>query len=310
MNKSGSAFTSEVLLCVLVAGILVTGGATASGEDWKATAPVARASVSAEAQSKTPGLSIQRTQTSLTKALVQLPAPELARPYRFLKSKAVTQAEAEQLVGNAEAAIYLADQQEVHFLLSSAADVNIEKLGIAANFSAGAAATLVSDERLPLIQRTEEVGVATLLDFLDVISRDLPSSDAAQRVNFIVKLPSVIARPGDGASMTYGLPLPVKTINGTDYYFYEDFEGDVWSRWQRGDNTGGQYTWAVTGCTSYLGSYSADPVRGGSKGALLTCNASYPPSIHTWMSYTLCATIPSSWNAWASGYLKGTIGLD
>ena len=310
MNRSGSAFTSGVLLCVLVAGNLVTGGTTASGEDRKATAPVARASVSAEAESETPGLGIQRTQTSLTKALAQLPAPELARSYRFLKSKAVTQAEAEQLVGVAAAAIYLADRQEVHFLLSSAADVNIEKLGMAANFSADAAGTLVSDERLPLIQRTEEVGVATLLHFVDVIAKDLPSSDAAQRVNFIVKLPSVIARPDDGAPLTDKPPLPVKRINGTDYYIYEDFEGDVWSHWQRGDNTGGQYKWAVTGCTSYSGSYSADPVRGGNTGPLLACDASYPPSIETWMSYTLCATIPSDWNAWASAYLKGTIGLE
>jgi len=265
------------------------------------------ATAAAAAQSETRGLRIQRTQTSLTEALAQLPAPELARPYRFLRSRAVTQAEAEQLMGNADAAIYLADRQEIRFLLSFAADVDIEKLGVAAALSANTA-KLVSDAPLPLIQRTEELGVATLVEFANVIAEDVPGSDAAQQANFIVKLPSVITRPDDGAATTDMPPLPVKTINATDYYLFQDFEGDVWSYWSRGDNTGGAYKWADKTCNAHWGSYSGDAVRAGTQGSLLGCTSNYPQSVKTWMYASVCETIGPIWNAWMHLYLNGTIG--
>ncbi len=130
----------------------------------------------------------------------------------------------------------------------------------------------------------------------------------APGANYLVKFPSAKRRPVvEGQVQGTASSLPVTAL-GTDYYIYQDFEGDVWSYWTRGDNTGGRYQWAVKGCNSHWGSYSADPVRGGSQGALLGCASSYPPSIETWMYSSICETIPSDWSVWGHLYLTGTMG--
>ena len=241
-------------------------------------------------------------------ALRGLPPAELAKAYVMLRCTSVTQEEAERLFGRAHAAVYLADEHEVRMLVDTTAMSAVEEIIGQANGGMGATALGVAGTRQPLTARREALGQTTLMQFANQVAALLPETDAEPSKQYLVKYPSMKPRP-EGAAPVAHVVAPKQPENATNYYIYQDFEGDVWSYWQRGDNTGGRYTWAVKSCNPHGGYYSADPVRGGSQGALLSCASYYPASVETWMYTTLCDTIPSDWKAWMFGYLTGTMGM-
>ena len=243
---------------------------------------------------------------TLSASLASLPAATVSTPHKLLRVSSAPQVEAEALFATSDAAVYVADTGELLSLVAGPATptATASVLGIA-----GAEApnqTAAGSGPGPLGSRVQVVEESTLADFAGLADRIVAAAKLRPGANYLVKFPSVKPRP-DGGAQAQGTSIPVHTMD-TEYTLYEDFEGDVWSRWSRGDNTGGRYQWAVKSCTAHGGSYSGDPVRGGSQGAYLGCFDNYPPSVKTWMYYTLCQTIPTDWTAWASLYLTGTIG--
>ena len=249
----------------------------------------------------------QVTKRALMESVNALPAAVLAVPHTVVRTTSATQAEAEALFAASDAAVYLPDKGVILSLVSgdvaSPWSAAFERAD--AHFKGG---PTLKAGTTSLVARTQSLGESTLAEFAAHIETTIAEARLEPGANYLVKFPSVKERPvAEGRFQAKVNSLPVKALD-TNYYLLQDFEGDVWSYWSRGDNTGGQYRWAVTNCTAHSGYYSANPVRGGTQGAYLGCSANYPPSVETWMYSQLCQTIPADWYAWGSVYITGTIG--
>jgi len=239
------------------------------------------------------------------RCIEEAPANELDLPRQLRTVRGVSQTEAEALFAEALAAIYFPQLQEVRLLSMvgpgqaswATGQAPAVQASTSAAYSALAAVLESSEDR-----GTVET-VTTLRSFIAGSAAELGGAGSAASLVYLVKVPftSPATEPAPTTSLT-GAPKAGDEIEAS--YIYEDFEGDVWSRWSRSDTTGTLYTWGIKSCDSHYGNYSADAVRGGSSGALLGCSASYPPSVETWMYSQQCISSQPEWKAWLELYLK------
>jgi len=231
-------------------------------------------------------------------------AAELEKVYPSYRFENVTQAEAEALFASAVAAIYWPDLREVRMLSDDRLESTRTFLAMKARQDVAVSAATATPSASFLGLKLEEQGSKKLGEFLAALPEAGIVESSGVEGAFLAKVP--ISMPLSPTRASTPKPLPVGTL-ATQYYIYEDFEGDVWSRWDRDDNTGGQYTWGIRSCDAYRGSYSADAARGGSLGATLSCTSSYPANLDMSMSAEVCATIQPNWLAYIELQYKGSM---
>jgi PKD repeat protein len=154
------------------------------------------------------------------------------------------------------------------------------------------------------------LGLMNTKIFLLKAKEDYRRLATAARGSFRVMFPVINYEAPPPAHSAIVAPAP----EGTEV-LTEDFETDPWSHWDRHDNTSGAFTWENVYCDHVSGSMAADPFRGGTEGKFLSCSASHPTGVKTWIYNN------SNWNpidlkgatqAWIecyerfSGYSRGT----
>jgi hypothetical protein len=231
----------------------------------------------------------------------ELPSGALEQQYHRFHLVDVSQHEAEGLFATAVAAVYDFDRRELLYLSSDPIEQAGIWLALAAGMEHASVPVAASRFRASLDDRVVETRTQRLGDFLLELAEYTRAADG----EFIAKRPAMQLERASDPAPAGGLAV---AFRGTEYYLYEDFEGDVWSRWSRSDNTGGQYQWGIRSCDAYYSNYSADAARGGSLGAQSSCSAPYPASVVTYMYHQECVTIEPSWLAYLEFRAKGNIG--
>jgi len=196
-----------------------------------------------------------------------LPEAELDRPYALAEASGVDAAAATRLLAEAVAGLYLPDEGVLRLLFEerSAAEV--------------AAASLV--------------GAGTLREFA---ARAFAEVAAGPSPSYVLKLPSrarFAARPAAGVPA--GAAADGVVVS-------EGFEGDPWARWQRYPSSAA-YDWTASACGARTGARSGDPVRGGTAGAQLACDADHPASVDNWIVDGNCEALAGAQEAWLEAYI-------
>ncbi len=113
----------------------------------------------------------------------------------------------------------------------------------------------------------------------------------------LVRIGSEAARPLVPAAST---SLPIS----------DDFEGELnaanggkWNIYVN-DTSEGKY-WGRSSCDHLSGQYCADAIRGGTKGAALSCTYSYPFGFKTYLELANTVTLPAGTPAWLNFGFKG-----
>ncbi len=222
-------------------------------------------------------------------AAARLSAEEVDTPRQQLVISGADRRLAEDLFGEALAALYLEDTGEVRLLLAAPyADGAKTVLPHAARFAgttAGAAAF---------------GSVKSLGEFLAEASKEL-ASQAGNSRPFIMKAPGNRVAPA-GLRLRSAATSPA--AEALAVVLAEGFESDPWTRWQRSDSSGGAYTWSSTMCDKHSGTSAADAVRGGATGAALTCGALYPNSLQTWIVDGQCESFVGVGQVWLDAYIS------
>ncbi|MBI4914924.1 MAG: PKD domain-containing protein [Acidobacteria bacterium] len=221
----------------------------------------------------------------LLAAVLELPAALAAEPLLAYAIADVTQEEAELLFANAEAAVYFPNRRIVRLLSRTRAESwQQPQLDASASLTATALVTPVASfEELRL--RAQGEPEQTVLAFASRLDAELFGSQGGMvPPQYLAKIPSV-----DQSELPASTGRTLAAAKeATADVIYENFDGDVWSAWERYDTSGGLYTWGQKGCEARSGAFSVDATRGGSQGAFLSCDANHPPSVKTYMWTTVC----------------------
>jgi hypothetical protein len=163
--------------------------------------------------------------------------------YRF---ESITQHEAEALLASAQAALYLADQGEI-LLLS---EDNLEAARHLLAMSPIPNRSLRQMPGLDIWSKVAETGSLRVAAFVERVEKSMPRNEHEP---YLVKMP--VSMPAGEIPVKASTMLPITEKSETKEYIYQDFEGNVWSYWDRYDDTDGQYTWAIRSCDSLSGNY-------------------------------------------------------
>jgi len=240
---------------------------------------------------------------------VNLPEGLLDQVFPSYSLSGVTQREAEALFGSAIAAVYFPERGELLVLANDELQTTRDRLTEWAvqHRDEGANPTRAA---LDLQNKITSTASSSLRSFLELLPGDEKSVGGPGDEQYLVKFPTFRSRASLPEMSKPLQRLPVVEEFKDSYYIYQDFEGDVWSYWDRSDNTNGQYTWGVRSCDSYSGSYSADAARGGSLGSSYGCSTPYPRSLEIYMSSEACQTVLPNWKATLEFKLKALINDD
>jgi PKD repeat protein len=230
--------------------------------------------------------------------------------YPYYRFEGVTQHEAEALFGSAIAAVYYPMTGEVRLLADD--DLQTANQWLEQEFKGGVRgpSEKVRPYGVELLSKLRSRAQMSLRGFLHPGGTAPDVGIQITNEPYLAKTPTFIDTSGQ--EMATENPRRASPVSvAKDYlYYYEEFEGDVWDRWSRTDNNGGQYTWGVRSCDSYWGSYSADAARGGSQGALLGCEDAYPDSVEMYMYIEQCQTVLPAWKAYLELQFKSSIDMD
>ena len=219
-----------------------------------------------------------------------LPAADREVPYRGYAYTGVSQEQAELLFADAVAGVYLPELGEVITLVDPSA---------APTSMAWAAVASTSLGELPVPAPSTALGSSTIDGFLGELGRRFPALGADDGERFIVKMPTIVHRAARPVAIA-GASLPPATAQSI--VVAEGFEADPWTRWQRIDNTSGQYTWGTTSCEARSGAFSADGVRGGTAGSSLGCSDLYPNNVENWIDDGQCENFQGAAEAFLDVY--------
>lgn len=225
------------------------------------------------------------------RTLALLAPEESAAMLAAYRVRTRSEAEADLLLADAEAAVFLADTGDLLLLTredrrgdsSVWARLSEPGLGVRAPWEA-----------------TDQLGVFTLAGFVAAVDAVYPGLRDGQWGPYLFKFPSARVAPVGGTAA----PAAPTASGASAVVLNETFETDPWSRWQRQDSSSGQYTWERTTCDRYGGSYAADAVRGGSAASGLACDASYPHSTWTAMTDAQCENLVGASEAWLDLWAK------
>lgn len=137
----------------------------------------------------------------------------------------------------------------------------------------------------------------SLAEFREELERDFPGFRSRSRGRYMLKLPSRSELVRTGTNNGFP-PSPAATV------LTDSFENGSLSQWDLGNDSGGQYNFAAMGCRVHTGSWSADAVRGGTKGQHMFCSDGYPAGVTTQITHNTCDAIQGAGEAWLDFYLS------
>ena len=227
----------------------------------------------------------------LTTLEARLSAGDAPPPATLVRVEGVDAQQAQALFADAQAAIYLWERAEIWLLSPQGVDAlrdGSAKLG-------GVFGT-------PRLTATvTALGPATPLGMVEQVRAEHPDLDEPGPPRFLAMLPTQRTGPPPQRRPAPAAPEgTAKTVA-----FSETFESNPWTRWDRWDNAGGDYTWERTSCDRHAGTYSGDAVRGGTVGSGLSCTATYADDTITTITTSSCVNILGAGQAWLDLYATG-----
>ncbi len=191
-----------------------------------------------------------------------------------------SQAEAENLMSHAEAALWLPASGRVRLFLAG-------------------------EGRSPKATRAPRTLAAR--QGIETFLRDLPAAyPDFTKGEYLLMIPATFPAIPGAKEKGPGTPVATAAPGVSPYaaaiIFHDDFE-TANSSWNITDNTGGAHKWGRTTCDQNGGSYSAAVLAGGSAYTHL-CTEQYPDSYRTDMVRAACDNVSGAATAWFDAYIQ------